>query len=314
MSPDNKRSDDYWMGVRDALRMVDSFLKWSRVNKDRAKSLEDFIYDGLVAAAKRCESCLHKELGLKFDSDVEEDILEGPILDDSFEEEDIEDDELPSDDFETTPPDIVLEPEGFEVEAEVSITIESDSDSPDIAVTPAPALEDGSVSIDSMGIMEGSVEDDTHVDGGAREFSSDFELVEPDHLIIDSTPDEIEDTEDLDSFESSEDVYVPEPPAEVKEEISVIRPKYSWEETVEPPIDDSSFEEPVSPADDETSKPAKVWSPMDEPSPSSLEDEESIEDDEDIESVSPPPPPPPPDTEECEEERRRRARRLFFGG
>ncbi|MFW9850992.1 MAG: hypothetical protein ACFFF4_17830, partial [Candidatus Thorarchaeota archaeon] len=64
MESEENRSDEYWMGVRDALRMVDSFLKWSKVNKERAKSLDEFLYDGLVAAAKRCESCLHKQLGI----------------------------------------------------------------------------------------------------------------------------------------------------------------------------------------------------------------------------------------------------------
>ena len=53
---DKTRSDEYWMGVRDALRMVDSFTKWAKRNPSRAKTLEDFIHDGLIAAAKRCES------------------------------------------------------------------------------------------------------------------------------------------------------------------------------------------------------------------------------------------------------------------
>ena len=61
---EQKRSDEYWMGVRDALRMVDSFTKWARRNESRAKNLDDFIHDGLVAAAKRCESCLKDDLGL----------------------------------------------------------------------------------------------------------------------------------------------------------------------------------------------------------------------------------------------------------
>ena len=73
---EQKRSDEYWMGVRDALRMVDSFTKWARRNESRAKNLDDFIHDGLVAAAKRCESCLKDDLGLTF--------VEGePPLDDS---------------------------------------------------------------------------------------------------------------------------------------------------------------------------------------------------------------------------------------
>ncbi len=62
----NGKDDNYWIGVRDALRMVDSFLRWSRRHPTEAKSLDDFLAEGLVAAAKRCESCLGKELGLKY--------------------------------------------------------------------------------------------------------------------------------------------------------------------------------------------------------------------------------------------------------
>ncbi len=314
MSPDNKRSDDYWMGVRDALRMVDSFLRWSKDNKGRAKPMEDFIHDGLVAAAKRCESCLHKELGVKFDSEAEEDLLEEPILEDSIEDDMINDDtdSLP-DDFESTPPEIVLSPDGLDTTDEVEISIESEIEEQVESESAPPKLEDGSVSIESMASKEGSVEDDTHVDGGAREFSSDFELVEPDPLIIDSASDDLE--EEFEEIESSEDSYVPEPPSEVKEEISISRPKYSWEESTksisEEPSEDSSFSESES----EFPEFPKPWSPMDEPSPDTLDEEEEIVEDEDeSESASPPPPPPPPETEESEEERRRRARRLFFGG
>lgn len=62
----NGKDDNYWIGVRDALRMVDSFLRWSRRHPTEAKSIDEFLAEGLVAAAKRCESCLGKELGLKY--------------------------------------------------------------------------------------------------------------------------------------------------------------------------------------------------------------------------------------------------------
>ncbi len=69
MGNSRRDSEDYWLGVRDALRMIDSFLNWSRRHPDRAKTLDEFIEEGLLAAAKRCESCLSQELGLSFSQD-----------------------------------------------------------------------------------------------------------------------------------------------------------------------------------------------------------------------------------------------------
>ena len=77
MNSDEERSDDYWEGVLHALRMVDSLLKWSKRNEARAKPLEQFIHDGLIAAAKRCQSCLSKKLGVAF-SDEDEKIVMRP--------------------------------------------------------------------------------------------------------------------------------------------------------------------------------------------------------------------------------------------
>lgn len=312
MSPDNKRSDDYWMGVRDALRMVDSFLRWSKENKDRAKPMEDFIHDGLVAAAKRCESCLHKELGVKFDSRIEESPFEEPTLNEPFEDEELDEEPYDAmDDFEGTPPEIILEPEGSDYSDEVPITVEPEIKDNHRDETPSIPTEDGSVSMDSMSIKAGSVEEDTIVTSGAREFSSDFMLVEPDPLMIESDLDESdEDLEESVSPLDSDGSFVPEPPREAKEEFSIERPKYSWAETVHPPPSEPPTELDV----EEPIAPPKAWSPMDEPSPETLDDD-VLEDADDLDSSkSPPPPPPPPETEESEEERRRRARRLFFGG
>ena len=77
MNSDERKSDDYWMGVRDALRMVDSFVRFRYKHPKRTKKLEDFIAEGLVAAAKRCKSCLSRELGIIFKEDKE--AYEGPL-------------------------------------------------------------------------------------------------------------------------------------------------------------------------------------------------------------------------------------------
>ncbi|RDE11731.1 MAG: hypothetical protein C4K49_11420, partial [Candidatus Thorarchaeota archaeon] len=67
------RDESYWLGVRDALRMIDSFVAWSRRNPARAKKLDDFVDDALIAVGKRCKSCLSQALGISFaGSDAEE--------------------------------------------------------------------------------------------------------------------------------------------------------------------------------------------------------------------------------------------------
>jgi len=300
------------MGVRDALRMVDSFLRWSKDNKEKAKSLDDFIHDGLVAAAKRCESCLHKELGVKFDSKMDE----YEPVDDSTAVDEPEDEELIEYESDTTPPEIVLETEGPADSEEIPIRIESEDREIEFESSSAPAIDDGSVRLESMGMHDGSVEDDTQLSGGPREFSSDFALVEPDPLVIesdsDSSEEEVEDVEESDLYKDS---YVPEPPPEVKEELSVERPKYSWEQSEPTSLREATGSDDLQ-SEEETKEPSeslRVWSPMEESSPDSIEDD-GMEHDESGPSESPPPPPPPPETEESEEERRRRARRLFFGG
>ncbi|MHA1907606.1 MAG: hypothetical protein ACW98Y_09965 [Candidatus Thorarchaeota archaeon] len=317
MESDDNRSDEYWMGVRDALRMVDSFLKWSNANKERAKPLEEFLYDGLVAAAKRCESCLHKQLGIGFSSDEEAEAPdEEPTFDSMPSSTDTPKESLSEeDDPASSPPEIILEPEGFDDPVDVPIEIE-----PEIA-------SDDSVRIESMSASDDTLTEDSIVHGEPRDFSDDFRLTEPDPLVVGPTDDGIEipeATEDVEPTEtvdividdSIEDTAPETPPQPEEEETPVERPKYAWEtpsdlpEALEGPPPAPEIPPPEAPPEVTTEEP-KVWSPMDDPSPETLDDEESTETEEE---ATGPPPPPPPESEESEEERRRRARRLFFGG
>jgi len=311
---EKKRSDEYWMGVRDALRMVDSFTRWARRNESRAKSLDDFIHDGLIAAAKRCESCLKDDLGLTFAEDEEQ-------IDES--------------------PDVEHVPSGYEMEAssrdysefeeqpEPTFEVTPEDMSPGVSEVPIESESD-IISIDNVGRLEEEEMDDISIGGPSREFTSDFELVEPADLIVEQPddipadevtsesepeaekeePSDIEhkasftwadyekavspDEEDTDLFEEDEDAELP-PPVELK---SVETPIHSDEpestsDTIEIP------EPPSIPTDEFESIPI---------------DEEVIEPSEEPEPITEPPsPPPPPDSDEDEEERRRRARRLFFG-
>lgn len=279
MSSDDGKSDDYWMGVRDALRMVDSFVKWSVRNESRAKSLEDFIHDGLIAAAKRCESCLSEKLGIKF-SPEEEALSEG------------------------AGPEIELTTDGFDETAEISIGLEDEpeptgsDETEDSSLTESDEIEP--MTIDVMDSTDGSISDDLTIVGEPRDFSSDFDLVEPSPLIIEDSSDEPK---------THPSVDLDEPPQTEPES----EPGFTWKEYEKEVAPDESITEdlPESPGNDHESP--KTWSPMDEPS--AIPDEPLEEDSSDgprpIET--PPPPPPPPEPEESEEERKRRARRLFFG-
>ncbi len=293
---EKKRSDEYWMGVRDALRMIDSFIKWARRNEERAKSLDDFIHDGLVAAAKRCESCLKDDLGLTFaedeapskDSQEAKRVPPGYEIGSSTEEES---DEM----FEVTPDDMSPEPSDVPIES-----------------------EDEPMSIDAVDRLEEDAIEDISLEGPLREFSTDFELVEPTDLMVesphvtekeDTTPEEImdgsnaEDVEQKPSFTWADYEKAVTP---TKEDSELIE-----DEDVElpPPIE---MEFPGT-STDSTSIPEPPDLPIDEMErvPVSEEDGDATEDLEPL--MEPPAPPPPPESDEDEEERRRRARRLFFG-
>ena len=275
VEPEKKRSDEYWMGVRDALRMVDSFNKWAQRNKERAKDLDDFIHDGLIAAAKRCESCLKDDLGLTFVEGEDHPLSES----------------VPSG-YEATPPEVASE---------------------DAYV---PQKDEG-ISIESVGRSDSEEMEDISLEGPPREFSTDFELVEPSPLIVESAPPEPE-LEEKPSFTWAdyEDAVTPAKVDLEEEEFEEEEPSFeSQTEDEELPIDD-----PLSLG------PPKVLTPSEEPAIPAAEfestigeelvqfDDEEFEDTDDPEPITEPPaPPPPPESEEDEDERRRRARRLFFG-
>jgi len=279
------------MGVRDSLRMVDSFNKWAQRNKERAKDLDDFIHDGLLAAAKRCESCLKDDLGLTFVDGEDHPLAESV-------------------------------PSGYE--ATSSEELPSSETSEEITL---PSSEDD-ISIESVGRTDSEEMDDISLDGPIREFTSDFELVEPSPLVVDSSTSEpIDDT-----------------PEEVPEEDAEKKPSFTWADyeeavsptTTEPIIEEESEEEvfeeePVPEVEIPIDEPIslgspKVLTPSEEPALPTDEfesverevfppptDEEVEESDTPDPITEPPPPPPPPESEEDEDERRRRARRLFFG-
>ncbi len=286
------------MGVRDALRMVDSFTKWARRNESRAKDLDDFIHDGLVAAAKRCESCLKDDLGLTF---AEEELASaGRTVAEAVP---------PGYEMDSTPRD----PSDIEPTFEVT----PEDLSPGASEVPIEAESDG-ISIDTVGRLEEEKMDDLSIDSPPREFTSDFDLVEPTELSIEQPTTEAETT------------YEPEPEVEAEESSETDKkPSFTWadyEKAVTPTISDPELDEedaelppPVEEESVETSLPDVVEVPEppsipnDELESGPPEEEASESADEPEPITEPPAPPPPPESDEDEEERRRRARRLFFG-
>jgi hypothetical protein len=311
-----ERDDNYWMGVRDALRMVDSFLRWARKHPKDAKSIDDFLAEGLIAAAKRCESCLGKELGMKYGSD-------DPEVDEPREIEETSHFEEPIPAFE---PEVEAMPDSFPESDPEELTFAPADDESEPEVPPVEP-----VSIDEIETSESEKEsvpsEDLMFEGLKRDFLSDFPLSAPE--IIDDEP---EDTKSIPS--TPEEVM-----RAVLAEESLGPVEVETEEVMSPEVEDSGVETyddvlevlESPPAVDDPPSPATVpkrelWSPYDEPPlPEDENEEDAItsEDDEDdaasdesdtsSPAVKAPPPPPPPETDETEEERRRRARRLFFG-
>ncbi|MGY5859920.1 MAG: hypothetical protein RTU63_11175 [Candidatus Thorarchaeota archaeon] len=317
---DNGRSDEYWMGVRDALRMVDSFNKWAKRNPGRAKDLDDFIHDGLIAAAKRCESCLRDKMGISFveDDDKEEvDLEEIPDFDDDIEdkitldesrEDDDDDDDKQESSFEE--PISHDEPEPF---------------------TPPPDISDEtSITLDTVERRVDEEMEDLSIEGPPREFSTDFELVEPTPLIVDeagtvSEPISEPEPEEIVSEPSEEEVASPPEPEEIvsepseeevasppESEVFVSEPSEE-EEVISLPESEvfvsepSEEEEVISPPESEElpDKPAFTWSeyedavtPSSEPEPLDSEidivpsEEETTTIEEPEEVIEEPPEPP----------------------
>lgn len=325
VNSDEKKSDEYWMGVRDALRMVDSFLRFRRKQPKRMKTLEDFIADGLVSAAKRCKSCLSKELGITFKEDKAE--HEGS-------------------------PDIFEPAEPAEVPVFFEESSFDSAPSPEIYESAPPSeldTEEGIIEpIDYTETESPSIEEAT------RDFSSDFELVEPEPLI--TKPEEIEseappdfkvigppeidleeELQDVPEGEISTDtteievespLLIEEEPISEESESPTTPSRFSWDDhdeisTPGTPLSDSETEPPQP--EEPSSAKVRLWSPIDEPSdsepittddsdyiPKEMEDEVD-EPESETTTEEPPAPPPPPESDETEEERKRRARRLFFG-
>ncbi len=349
VSSDNKRSDEYWMGVRDALRMIDIFNKWAVRNPTRAKSLEDFINDGLIAAAKRCESCLREKLGISFlKEEPAEDVP--PLVESPAPEP------AAPPDFESAPDEIFDAHSESPPDTDFEVAVESVDYSSEQEIH--IESEEPTISIDTVERLEEEPMDDIVIEGPQRDFSTDFVLVEPSPLSVDADeiePERPEVDESLRESDLEELVHSDELDLEPEDDES--RPTFTWadyeaaitpapepepleSDSVESTIREGDYEVPPiedrsSPDDEafggppEPSEAPKGWSTYDESAIASEEiPDESYDTKDEVEMddsevskpseaatpvTEPPSPPPPPETEEDEEERRRRARRLFFG-
>ncbi|MBE0525686.1 MAG: hypothetical protein IH631_02005 [Candidatus Thorarchaeota archaeon] len=256
----NVRTDEYWMGVRDALRMVDSFNKWSTRNPGRAKSLDDFIHDGLIAAAKRCESCLRDKLGISFteDEDEKDEIVSESLIElhvEDLDDDDDEDDEVILEKIiefedETDEEDRItleqsIEPEDEPEEPESSFEETISHVEPGLA--PPPDVSDELlISLDSVERIEDEQMEDLSIEGPQREFSTDFELVEPTPLVVDedSTPEPLTGPEPEPEEFVSEPAYEEEVTSTPEPEELPDKPSFTWSE-YEEAVTPSSEPEPL---------------------------------------------------------------------
>jgi hypothetical protein len=56
----------YWNGVRDALRMVETFVFWKEKNPREKRMVKDFVSEALEAVRQKCAPCLKEILGINF--------------------------------------------------------------------------------------------------------------------------------------------------------------------------------------------------------------------------------------------------------
>ena len=335
LNQEKRESEDYWLGVRDALRMIDSFVKWSKRNPDRAKNLEHFISDGLIAAAKRCKSCLSHELGIKFVDEEEAELeVEGAPVSDEIPLEFDESSEVEPPQFEATP---LSDAMGYGARDEIDISgsaeIISDETSTDFESRPSTEgydddtvelgeTDSSGVSIDELGHSSDSIEE-IDLEKELRDFSSDFDIAEPEPLIISDESDEIKSEERAETSEEfTFDHDIDSPPSPISEDENEDDSLIDSDAPPAPPTDPAftwrEYEEALdkthdSDIDEEPSEDSKPhWSPYDEPVSDDIDEPDSYEESDDSPDENPPSP-PAPESDESEEERRRRARRLFFG-
>jgi len=350
LSHEKRESDDYWMGVRDALRMIDSFVKWSGRNPHRAKSLEQFITDGLIASAKRCESCLSRELGVTYLDEQETEIdiegtSEGDEVPIQFEEpsgsDDLEFDETPLSDamgylqVGDSDEESTYIPEPFD-------SSDSEDDSSPQELVSESTIEDAisefsedeieigetsGITMDELDHSPESFIEDIDLGVEIRDFSADFHIAESEPLTIESEriEEEIPQYPPPSEDDDSSEVHVEPPPSQASLEDEDSIPSELTDTPPAPPAEsgftwreyeasfeaDESEEEP-EPEIKSSEESQPRWSPYDEPITDDIDDES---DDEELEYLDEdnPPSPPAPESDESEDERRRRARRLFFG-
>ena len=194
--------------------MIDSFLKWSRRNPEKAKELDDFLNEALIAAAKRCESCLSRALGISF-SRIAGEVPEAPArpppegppidldhTDSLFEQTPLErvltDAEALYRRAESSPrPEVVPDhedevPHLDEVQLDETALPEAPSGPPEPegveSRAETPSDEDISgPSIDSLE-AKGPPAEDYETAGHKRAFESDFDLIEPGPFDVESRP------------------------------------------------------------------------------------------------------------------------------
>ncbi|RLI51200.1 MAG: hypothetical protein DRO73_00660 [Candidatus Thorarchaeota archaeon] len=213
----SEQDEKYWLGVRDALRMVDSFIEWAKRNPDRAKPLDQFINDALIAAARRCQSCLSHALGISFaatESDekkrleterphvdffepTETMVERSPLARTLRDPDDLYMERTPpateGSEFGTPPaPPVATREEGPQ---EVTSSLEESAPSPAEFHEAVQPSGEPSSPLDSLEPTGSLSEEDVTSTGPPRDFESEFHLEEPEPLSVEpETPPDTSDS------------------------------------------------------------------------------------------------------------------------
>jgi hypothetical protein len=124
----------YWNGVRDALRMVETFVFWKEKNPREKRTIKDFVSEALEAVRQKCAPCLKEILGINF-GPVEEEATSEPAF--KFAPEPVEE-ELEPEPLEEPAPEPAEEPMPEPIEEPEERTT---SRQPDVFLAPEEEAE-----------------------------------------------------------------------------------------------------------------------------------------------------------------------------
>lgn len=134
----------YWNGVRDALRMVETFVFWKEKNPREKRTIKNFVSEALEAVRQKCAPCLKEILGIDFGPIGEEAAPEAGFKfapEPTPEEPEPVEEELEPEPLEEPTPEPVEEPMPEPLEAPEPVEERVASRRPDVFLVPEEEAE-----------------------------------------------------------------------------------------------------------------------------------------------------------------------------